>query len=148
MDARVAISVAMWFVAWSTMLGGFGIAFSLPRDHREDVRNEVHDVAFEKWRSQHPEKELPVDEKSDHTKDEAESFKFSISADSLTKAVLKSAEYDQVQALVRVAMIVGIAGAAFFVVLVITAGIKELKQTELDSNQASSDESSDGGPTA
>ena len=122
----------MWFVAWVTMLGGFGVGFSLPRDHKAEVRVELHDKAFQEWEAKHPEVESkPHDAKQNN---DEEAFDFTISDAELTKAAKASGEYEHVQALARAGMIVGIVGAVFFVVLVITAGIKEAKQAEASRN--------------
>lgn len=157
MDVRVALGVAMWFVAWTTMLGGLGAAFSLPRDHREDVRVELRARAEAKWDADQKAKsdkenaanaakaadDPDADEASeDADVEEAEiaQFVYHISEKNLTELVRASAEFEHVQAQARVAMIIGIIGAVFFVVLVVMAALKEHKQ-QIDDEAALETES-------
>ena len=142
MDVRVALGVAMWFLAWTTMLGGLVTAFSLPRDHREDVRVELRARAAANWDAEQKAKsdkenaaesagDPNADEATDYADDkevEVAQFVYHISEKHLTELVRASAEFEHVQAQARVAMSIGIIGAVFFILLVVMAALKEHKQ--------------------
>lgn len=136
MDVRLIASVSMWLVAWSTMLGGFAIGFSLPRDHRSDVRLELQTT----WETAHVDDTTQSSNDSKEHAPKKDAPRFSISEAKLTKAVEASEEYESVNAFARVAMISGAFGTLFFVVLVIAAGVSELKQKTAEPSVPTDDE--------